>query len=168
MPSQMFHNADDGDCERSIILTREDIRSARRLLRRLAGDDGSPELDCGVRTFDDTSRDALIARARRDFSNRRRRLAVFGASMFGEAAWDMLLALYILERSDSRQTVGSLMQYSGAPTTTAKRWLDFLQAHGMVDRTPHPTDRRTAFVALTARARSKLDMYYSETADTVL
>lgn len=88
--------------------------------------------------------------------------------MFGEAAWDMLLALYILERSDQRQTVGALMQHAGAPTTTAKRWLDFLEGRGLVARTPHPTDRRTAFVSLTQNGRSKLDLFYSETADVAL
>ena len=83
--------------------------------------------------------------------------------MFGEAAWDMLLALYILDMSGQRQTVGSLLHFSGTPMSTAKRWLDFLSAHDLVRREAHPTDRRTAFIGLSDRARQKLDLYFSET-----
>ena len=81
--------------------------------------------------------------------------------MFGEAAWDMLLALYILDMTGQRQTVGNLLRFSGTPMTTAKRWLDDLAAHDLVWREPHPTDRRTAFVVLTPKARQKLDLIYS-------
>jgi DNA-binding MarR family transcriptional regulator len=86
--------------------------------------------------------------------------------MFGEAAWDMLLGLYILDVAGQRQTIGNLMRLAGTPTTTAKRWLDFLMSHDLVRRDFHPTDRRTSFVSLTPKAREKLDLYYSETSST--
>jgi DNA-binding MarR family transcriptional regulator len=111
-------------------------------------------------------RPELIARARNEFQSRRRRGEIFGQSMFGEPAWDMLLVLYILDVSGQRQTVGSLLQFSGKPSTTAKRWLDYLEAHDLVQSDAHPTDRRTAFVSLTPKARDGLDLYYSETVET--
>jgi DNA-binding MarR family transcriptional regulator len=74
--------------------------------------------------------------------------------------------LYVLDVSGQRQTVGSVMRFAGTPTSTAKRWLDYLAAHDLVRREEHPTDRRTAFVSLTPKAREMLDVYYSETVST--
>jgi DNA-binding MarR family transcriptional regulator len=162
----------DADEKRTVTLSRKDILAARRLLHKLlrieatTADDLKHAPSAGQPKRAD--RPVLIARAQREFHDRRRRVAAFGQSMFGEAAWDMLLALYIVETSGQRQTVGSLMQFSGTPMTTAKRWLDFLAAHELVEREPHPTDRRTAFVRLTQKAREKLDMYYSETIETAM
>jgi DNA-binding MarR family transcriptional regulator len=161
----MFYDQKNAEGDRTISLSREDIRTARRLLGLLAGVDDSALLDLPSEDGA-VSRLQFAARARQEFHNRRRRGQVFGQSMFGEAAWDMLLALYIVDESGRRQTVGSLMRLAGTPMTTAKRWLDFLADHDLVRREPHPTDRRTAFVSLTEKARQKLDMYYSETLKT--
>jgi hypothetical protein len=166
----MFHDQQDADKERTLTLSRKDIRAARRLLRLLLDDEfeGSIEqrLNDSVRPAEDTSRAALVARARQEFGNRRRRAMAFGSSMFGEPAWDMMLALYILDVSGQRQTTGTLMHFSGAPITTARRWLDYLVANGLAQRHHHPTDQRVLFVELTAKARDMLDLYYSETVET--
>jgi hypothetical protein len=166
----MFHDQpDDAEGERTITLRRKDISAARRLLNLLLGAERKSfddVLNVATRPVEDTSRSALVARAREEFQDRRRRAAVFGHSMFGEAAWDLLLVLYILDMSGQRQTVGSLLQFSGSPLSTAKRWLDYLTAHGLVQREAHPTDRRTFFVSLTGKGREKLDLYYSETVET--
>jgi DNA-binding MarR family transcriptional regulator len=156
----------DAEAERTIVLSRKDLAAARRLLARILGEEGKPALELSTRIVDDQTRAALIERAREELGNRRRRAAQFGSSMFGEAAWDMLLALYVLDVSGQRQTVGSVMRFAGTPTSTAKRWLDYLAAHDLVRREEHPTDRRTAFVSLTPKAREMLDMYYSETVST--
>lgn len=151
-------------------LSRKDVFAARRLLNLLLGiEHGSAnalQLEPATRFVGNIPRATLIARAREELHNRRRRAAGFGQSMFGEAAWDMLLVLYILDMSGQRQTVGSLLQFAGTPLSTAKRWLDYLEAHGLVRREAHPTDGRTAFVSLTSKAREKLDLYYSETVET--
>jgi len=166
----MFYDQQDADQERTITLSKKDIRAARRLLRLLLQDDleNSPErqLDDPVRPVEDKSRAALLARAREEFGNRRRRTSIFDRSMFGEPAWDMLLALYILDVSGQRQTTGTLMHFSGAPVTTARRWLDYLVENGFAQRAHHPTDQRILFVSLTAKGRGALDLYYSETIET--
>jgi DNA-binding MarR family transcriptional regulator len=158
--------------ENTVILSRKDMLAAQRLLRLLLNAERQSSDFLTMEPNDapllNADRDQLVGRARVDFSNRRRRTLFFGSSMFGEAAWDMLLALYILERSGQRQTLGSLMHFSGAPVTTAKRWLDYLVDHNFVHRHPHPTDKRTAFVSLTPTSREKLDMYYSGTVETEL
>jgi DNA-binding MarR family transcriptional regulator len=160
----MYRDQTTAGSDRMIKLSREDLQSARRLLELLAELERNAGTVTGV--AEAPSRQVLAARAGEDFRNRRRRGAIFGPSMFGEAAWDMLLALYIVDESGRRQTIGSLMRLAGTPMTTAKRWLDFLTDHDLVRREPHPTDRRTAFVSLTDKARQKLDLYYSETLNT--
>ena len=55
-----------------------------------------------VRTFADQDRDALVERAHKVFVARARRSRHFNSAMFGEAAWDMLLALYVTEKSKAR------------------------------------------------------------------
>lgn len=162
----------DADDTRTVTLSRKDLSAAKRLLHLLLGIENTAahNLERPPRTVktEDTGSSALAARALQEFNNRRRRAETFGPSMFGEAAWDMLLALYIVDAWGQRQTVGSLMSLAGVPKTTAKRWLDFLVDHDLVRREWHPTDRRTAFVRLTAKAREKLDMYYSETFETAV
>jgi hypothetical protein len=157
----MFHDQKNGDPFRTIKLSRDEVRWTRRLLQLLI----EPDADAAASTLPDhieeTSRYELISRAREDFRNRRRRAEIFGPSMFGEAAWDMLLTLYIAEMIGQRQTVGRLLEGSGAPQTTALRWLEYLTTHELADREPHPTDKRTSFVKLTVKARQMLDLYYS-------
>ncbi len=164
----MFYDQQDSIEERTITLSEKDIRAARRLLRLLLPEDSKTsvgnELEGSVRPVGDTSRAALMARAREEFGNRRRRTTIFEHSMFGEPAWDMLLALYILDESGQRQTTGALMQFAGAPITTARRWLDYLVENGLAQRSPHPTDQRIMFVSLSVKGRNSLDLYYSETA----
>jgi DNA-binding MarR family transcriptional regulator len=167
----MFHDQTP-DEERTIKLSRKDVRAARRLLQLLLGVDRHilelGDNDAAQVSTRYSSRAVLIARARTDFENRRRRIKVFGQSMFGEAAWDMLLALYIMDASGPRQTAGDLMRLAGTPTTTASRWLAFLIAHGLAARSEHPTDARTSFVSLTDLGRTKMDEYFSGTSDTAV
>jgi hypothetical protein len=158
------------DTERTVKLSQNDVRAARRLLELLLGEEDQTKrsqlINPRTKPADDVTRMGMVARAREELGNRRRRVAVFGPSMFGEAAWDMLLALYIVDVAGQRQTIGNLMRFAGTPMTTAKRWLDFLITHDLVRRDFHPTDRRTSFISLTPKAREKLDMYYSETSTT--
>jgi DNA-binding MarR family transcriptional regulator len=159
---------DEGEKSVPVSVSDRDVRAALRLLRtltRVEADEGADSLlPSPSRPPAVTSdRTALIEKARLEFTDRRRRCDLFGSSMFGEAAWDMLLALYILDVSGQRQTVGSLQQFSGTSASTAKRWLEYLACHDLVERQEHPTDRRTAFVTLTLKAREKLDLYYSGT-----
>jgi len=155
---------------RTVTLTELELLAAQRLLERLVAAEPqhvhleSPHPSRAA----EIDRIAFVELAREIFENRRRRSAVFGTSMFGEAAWDMLLALYILDTSGGRQTVGGLMSQSGAPSTTAIRWLGFLVSRGFARREEHPTDRRSAFVSLTDEGRTKMDEYFSGTVRTAM
>ena len=85
--------------------------------------------------------------------------------MFGEAAWDMLLALYATDQSGGRHSVTGLVNLSGVPPTTALRWLNFLEKEQLVTRTPNPHDGRVFRVELTEEARDARVTYFSGTAE---
>lgn len=161
----------DADNIRTVRLTRKDLLAVTRLLRLLDGTEDHSEnapsqLERPARHMTDSERTSLAERARDEVRNRRRRELLFGKSMFGEAAWDMLIMLYSLDVSGDRQTVGSLLRKTGTSMTTGLRWLGYLVSHGLVRRDPHPTDLRTEFVTLTSKAREMLDVYYSGTSRT--
>jgi DNA-binding MarR family transcriptional regulator len=145
---------------RLVSLDERDVEDLHRLLGKLRD-----------RSFESGTRDSevpdgedlkLEQRARRLLESRRKRIAIFGAQMFAEPAWDMLLLLYLSGRG-RRQTQSSLCELSGASRSTALRWIEFLAARDLVRREDHPTDKRRNFVSLTEKGRYLLDLYLSET-----
>ena len=152
--------------ERTVVLSESEVRAARHLLSRLLAGDDSAAVDLATPAptmpAPDRTQLVLTRRAREEFENRRRRAKLFGSAMFGEAAWDMLLALYIDDSTGPRQTISSLLQLAGTSRTTAFRWLEFLESHGLVWREAHPTDRRIIRVSLTDKACKMLNAYFSE------
>lgn len=154
----------------AITLSGDDLRAARRLLRLVteidSGASEAAEPVSSVAGSNELEHSVLVARAHDEFRNRQRRAQLFGQSMFGEAAWDILLVLYILDRGGPRQTLRSLIEHTQTPMTTANRWLDFLVDRALVGREPHPTDRRSAFVRLAPKGREMLDLYFSQTVKT--
>lgn len=79
--------------------------------------------------------------------------------MFGEPAWDMLLSLYVTFRSHAQQTVSNLCVSSGAPATTALRWIVYLERQKFVTRRNNPRDLRVVFIELTAAGRDAVEAY---------
>jgi DNA-binding MarR family transcriptional regulator len=155
------------DCLRTFTLRNRDIEAAAHLLRVLVVDEhqvGRGIVTSGAGKVDTTSeRSILIGRARQVYMDRARRGRIFSNVMFGEAAWDMLLALYITDQRGAPHTVSGLAKLSGAPQSTALRWLEFLDTkEGLVRRKPTSTDRRIFTVELTDKGREVLDVYFSE------
>jgi DNA-binding MarR family transcriptional regulator len=145
---------------RLVSLDERDVDDLHRLLGKLR--DRSPVSETPDAEVPDGEELKLEQRARRLLENRRRRIAIFGAQMFAEPAWDMLLLLFLSGRG-RRQTQSSLCELSGASRSTAMRWIEFLAGRGLVRREDHPTDKRHNFVSLTEKGRHLLDLYLSET-----
>jgi DNA-binding MarR family transcriptional regulator len=168
------HDSDDlaKIVPRTITLNASEFRAAAQLLHVLVGVevDRGRELttivEKGGVTSGHPNHRLLVEQARKTFANRAQRSRFFSSAMFGEAAWDMLLALYVTEMSGARHTVSGLTNLSGVPPTTALRWLDFLEQEQLVARRPNPLDGRVFFVEITDKAREALDTYFSETAAT--
>lgn len=152
---------------KTITLSDREIRAAARLLNALVGDDRVNELTklapVNFQSTGSHDRALLVERAHQTFVNRARRPLNFNSVMFGEAAWDMLLALYATEHL-TRHTVTGLVNLSGVPSTTALRWLDFLEKkEELVTRLPSLSDGRVHLIELTDKARAALDEYFSGT-----
>jgi DNA-binding MarR family transcriptional regulator len=145
---------------RLVSLDERDVEDLHRLLGKLR--DRSLEAGAKDSEVPDGEELKLEQRARRLLENRRKRVAIFGAQMFAEPAWDMLLLLYLSGRG-RRQTQSSLCELSGASRSTAMRWIEFLAGRDLVRREDHPTDKRRNFVSLTEKGRHLLDLYLSET-----
>lgn len=89
-------------------------------------------------------RDVIRARRLRD--------RFFGAGLFEDPAWDMLLDLFAAELERARVSVSSPCIAAAVAPTTALRWIGRLTAAGLLERAADPADRRRAFVTLSARA----------------
>lgn len=149
---------------RIVKLTSQEVEDARRLLSLLASSDERTTIEPPARrdTAGLLSKQSLLARAQQVIANRRRRHDIFGAAMFGEPAWDMLLSLYSRDTGE-RQTLSRLSELAGTTKTTALRSLDYLEKEQLVTREAHPTHRRAAFIHLTNKGRNAVELYLSET-----
>ena len=90
---------------------------------------------------------------------RRRRNDYFGASLFAESGWELLLELYLRESSGSSTTAEQLLATVLSPTSIAARWLKHLQEAGLVRRLVHPRELGTEFVELTNKSRQAMEAY---------
>lgn len=101
--------------------------------------------------------------ARRAYSLRRRRAAIFGnAELFGEPAWDILLDLFIAHGEGKTVSVSSACIGSAAPATTGLRWLGVLAEEGLVVRENDPEDNRRVLVRLTDAGIAAMERFFGE------
>lgn len=135
-------------------LSDRDAAHIMRLLKLL--EEGSLGNSCYT---DDVLERACLAR--RIFELRALRREHLAPAMFGEPAWDILLALY--SGLPGRQpNVTALAEAIHAPATSTMRWIDYLESQGLVAREPSPFDRRVVIAQLTTKGRQSLDSYLSE------
>jgi DNA-binding MarR family transcriptional regulator len=162
----------DDEVQRTIRVSDRDLRAAARILDIIVGLSDGAEASLlhlpSAAPISDRSAESLRGRAKEIFQERRRRLQFFSRSMLGEPAWDMLLAMYIMDNSGPLQTVGTLLALSGVPRTTALRWLESLEAQQLVLRKTNANDRRTEYVFLTDKARKLMTAYLSETGSVTI
>jgi DNA-binding MarR family transcriptional regulator len=99
--------------------------------------------------------------ARQIYRARRKRDQVMDCDLFGEPAWDMLLALYCLPNEGERLSVTALSLAADLPQATGHRWQRTLTKRGLIKRVPDGRDGRRQFVSLTTRGRKLLEDYLS-------
>jgi DNA-binding MarR family transcriptional regulator len=107
------------------------------------------------------SRRDLWQMACRIYDARRARDKILDRKLFGEPAWDMLLALYCLPPRGELMSVSALTYASAVPQTTGHRWQSILRDEGLIERGPQEVDARRQIVRLTPRGRSLMDDYLS-------
>jgi DNA-binding MarR family transcriptional regulator len=89
------------------------------------------------------------------------RQSIFGSALFGEPAWEVLLELYEAQLTGRTEAISSLCYASGVPTTTALRWIHYLEKEGWIERSADPKDRRRIFLDLSKKGRDALDQLFA-------
>lgn len=97
--------------------------------------------------------------AKYQYNIRRTRDHFFDPDLFGEAAWDIMLDLFIAKIDGKSTTVKSSCVASSVPQTTALRWLQVLEEFGLVARTRNPIDGRSSLVEFTELGFTSMKSY---------
>lgn len=98
----------------------------------------------------------LVRLAKRIKAIRESRAALLEPSLFGEPAWNILLALYVAAGERYALSISALCAESGVPATTAARSISRLLELNMVRRVPNPSDNRSTYVELADETAAKL------------
>lgn len=93
----------------------------------------------------------MRARARRD--------RMFGADVFADPVWDILLDLYASTLENRRVSVSSACIASKVPPTTALRWLRKMEECGLIVRLQDGGDARRVFVELSTRSAGAMEQW---------
>jgi len=103
---------------------------------------------------------ARVALACRIYQARLDRARFFRCSVFGEAGWDTLLAIYVFAAAGRTLSAGELSNATTETSlTSALRLQRRLADVGLVHRIPHPSDRRRVLVELTPHGLNVLEDY---------
>ena len=105
------------------------------------------------------TRKELVRLACRIYDARRMRDRIFDRQLFGEPAWDMLLALYCLPARGERLGVTALTHAANIAQATGHRWQSILTSHGLIERGPSEVDARRQLLRLTEKGRKLLENY---------
>jgi hypothetical protein len=92
---------------------------------------------------------------------RRERSDFFPARLFGDPAWDILLALTLAYCRQRRMTVTNLCNSVEAPMTTSLRWIQLMTDAGHLIRRNDVNDRRRRFIELSPSALERMIEYCS-------
>ena len=93
------------------------------------------------------------------YDSRRKRDRMFSNALFGEPAWDMLLALYGLPSRGEVLGVTSLGYAANVPPTTGMRWQKILTDEGLIERGPVVNDARRQLIRLSDKGKLLLEKY---------
>jgi len=99
---------------------------------------------------------------------RRRREALmspaFGADLFADPAWDILLDLYVKNGRNEDVSVTQACSAAVVPVTTALRYITVLADRGLIERSKNPDDGRSYLLRLSADALHLMEDILTEMA----
>lgn len=101
-------------------------------------------------------------RVRKILKLRSKRQSIFGAKLFAEPAWDILLQLYESHLSERRESVSAISCASQVPLTTALRWLNLLERGDWIVRRADPLDGRRVFVSISPKGAIAMDRFFAQ------
>ena len=118
----------------------------------------------GMRAVEQPTMEDIVHFACKIYDGRRRRDKIFADhGLFGEPAWDMLLALFCLPARGENLCVSALTMASGRPPTTALRHEGVLRQKRLIERVIPKFDRRKEFVRLTQSGRDLMVRFLFKT-----
>ena len=105
----------------------------------------------------------LLGVARLVLASRRARETSFGAQLFHDPAWDMLLVAYICEAEGTVATIARTHARTEIPLATASRWIRALSAKGLLEYEGGGNHQLvTTPFRLTSSAHGKFEEYLSD------
>jgi hypothetical protein len=155
----------EAESERLHRLNEEVARIADTLARLTRGEESARRY--GVRAptpdyrgpTDGEAGETNAQEIRAAIRSRRLRAQFFAGELFADPAWDMLLDLFAAELERRRVSVSSLCIAAAVPPTTALRWIGTLHDSGLFERHADPSDRRRAYIALSAKGLEGMRSY---------
>jgi DNA-binding MarR family transcriptional regulator len=84
---------------------------------------------------------------------------MFNGHLFGEPAWDMLLALYCLPARGEILAVTSLSYAADTAESTGHRWQATLMNEGLIEKGPDILHGTRQLVRLSPKGRTLLENY---------
>lgn len=102
---------------------------------------------------------SLYTMAERLYSQRRQRDRYFPPSLFGEPAWDLLLALFIAHEEGRELSVAEACKAAGVGSRAGRTWLAKLEDAGLIALGQGKGDRRQGSVGLTQDGLERLSEY---------
>lgn len=146
-------------------LSEEVARIAETLARLTRGDEAEPRAGVRDRSPGYRGPDAgpaveiAAAEIRAVIRARRMRAQFFADELFADPAWDMLLDLFAAALERRQVSVSSLCIAAAVPPTTALRWIGTLHEAGLFERQADPSDRRRAYIGLSAKGLEGMRSY---------
>ncbi len=92
---------------------------------------------------------------------RHARANFFGAHLFADPAWEILLLAYVALLENERLLVSSLFQKSIVPPTTSLRWADVLEQDGLLIHHKDEVDGAQPWLELSAAGIAGMERYFS-------
>ena len=109
---------------------------------------------------EDSSAIALRRLVASEIKARADRKQYLEGSLFSDPAWDILLELFAAELDGERLSVSGVAVTAAVPQTTAIRWLNALQDHGLLRRQSDAGDARRSFLILSEKGSEAMRRYF--------
>lgn len=93
---------------------------------------------------------------------RRNRDRIFGADLFGEPAWDILLNLMVARFDECGMAVDVLAEAIGHPESTTLRFVEAMSADRLLEHDNQPVDPRKGIVRLSDDAAKAMLAFFRE------
>lgn len=75
-----------------------------------------------------------------------------------DPAWKILVILAQTPEGSDKASVSGISHGAEVPLTTALRYIAAMEAQGIIERVPHPNDKRQTMLRLTGEGRRRMEM----------